>query len=633
MKSPHVFQLGAFAIPIASAFTASYAADAPTTTSSRFNSTALQISTTYDRFIITYRDGSTEHSNVSAVLQHVGAAVSRAGIRGGRGIHSALGVTHQRKLANGSDLVHTSSKLTPTEANALLTQIAADPAVAYVEVDAPMYAVRDIEALTNDQGTELRRAPNDPDYATRQWHFNNPIGGANVDKAWNLADGDGVVVAVIDTGITDHPDIDLRLANAGYDFISDARRSGRATDARVSGGWDTGDWTTDSTYADCRRSGDSGQASSWHGTHVAGTIAELTYNGVGMAGVAHNAKVLPIRVLGHCGGYTSDIADAVVWASGGHVEGVPDNAHPAQVINMSLGGQGSCSANSIMGKAISYAISRGTTVVVAAGNSNADTANFSPANCPGAIAVASNGITGKRAFYSNYGASITLAAPGGGVYQGDGSSGVIAGTQGFVWSAVNKGTTVPGTAGYGGMAGTSQAAPHVAGAVAMVLSATRDAGLPTPTPAQISTLLTSTSRPFPVALDQPIGTGILDAYAAVDKAIRASSPAEQAVPLTNGVLLGKQSGGAGASALYSITLPAGARNLSLRTFAGSGDVSIYVSANHPPAANGLNAQYKSVRPGNNETVMISKPIATTYYLRMVGVSAYADVYVLANYTF
>ena len=192
------------------------------------------------------------------------------------------------------------------------------------------------------------------------------------------------------------------------------------------GGWDLGDWTTDPIYTDastgCKDPSQAGD-SSWHGTHVSGTIAELTNNSVGMAGVANKARVLPVRVLGHCGGYTSDIADAVTWASGGHVDGIPDNTNPVQVISMSLGGGGACSASDVTGQAISGAISRGVSVVVAAGNSNANVANYTPASCPGVIAVAVSGITGKRAFYSNYGSGVTLSAPGGGVYANDASSG------------------------------------------------------------------------------------------------------------------------------------------------------------------------------------------------------------------
>ena len=636
MKSFRPIRLGALAAAMILALPMAQAANAPAPIAPKFNASGMQSNAGYDRFIVTYRDGSNERVSRTAVVQNINAALGRAslgrvGIQGIGG--AAPAVSYQRKLATGADLVRVSRKLNASESAALMAQIAADPAVDHVEPDVMMHAVRDIQAPANaTPASLLNGAPNDPYYAKYQWHFNNATGGADVEKAWSLADGSGVVVAVLDTGITQHPDIDMSLADAGYDFISDAFVSGRATDGRVPGGWDLGDWTTAEPWlSECTDASNPPEDSSWHGTHVSGTVAELTDNGVGMAGIAHSAKVLPVRVLGHCGGYTSDIADGIVWASGGHVDGVPDNRHPAQVINMSLGGRGTCSASDVTGKAIADAISRGTTVVVAAGNSNADVANFSPASCPGVITVGANGITGKRTYYSNYGSAVAIAAPGGGIYQNDAGSGTVANPEGFVWSAINAGATTPGDATYGGMAGTSQASPHVAGVVAMILGATRDAGVATPTPAQIRTLLTATARPFPVSIDKPIGAGIVDAWAAVNQAVGGEVPPENVTVLTNGALLGGQKGGAGATTLYSISVPAGAKNLSLRTLGGSGDVSLFVSTDTPPAADGSGAQYKSVKPGNNEAVVIAAPKAATYYIRVVGVAAYANVSVLGNY--
>ncbi|MFC4762028.1 S8 family serine peptidase [Dyella koreensis] len=630
MKSRPTFCVSAMAIALTLAMPAAHAADAPMLVAPKL-SVATSTQESYSRFIITYRDGSAERGNRSAVLQNVKAAVARADLdhasRSANGATMApLAAIYQRKLGTGADLVHMSRKLDQREANALMQQIAADPAVAHVEPDVMMQAVRDITPSSDVAPQAF--TPNDPYYARYQWHFNNAIGGANVSKAWDLADGDGVTVAVLDTGITNHPDIDLSLADAGYDFISDAFISGRASDDRVAGGWDLGDWTT----ADQCGAGSTESKSSWHGTHVSGTVAELTNNSYGMAGVAHKAKVLPVRVLGHCGGYTSDIADAIVWASGGHVDGVPDNANPAQVINMSLGGSGACAADSVTGTAISGAISRGTTVVVAAGNSNANVASFNPASCPGVIAVASNGITGKRAFYSNYGAGIAISAPGGGVYTNDDpNTGTQANPEGFVWSAINAGSTVPNQPAYGSSAGTSQASPHVAGVVAMILSATQQAGKATPTPAQVRTILASSARPFPGAVDQPIGAGIVDAYGAVNKALGNGSGAEIARLLTRNVILGNQAGGTGATILYAIKVPASATTLNIRTLGGSGDVSLFVKAGSSPSYDGSNADFKSVKPGNNEAVVIAQPRATTYYIRVFGVQAFDKVSVLATY--
>jgi serine protease len=611
---------------------------------------ATQPDQTFDRFIVTYRDGTNERSDRSAVLQNVQTAITRAGLdratisSNGKPV-APLTASYKRKLAVGSDLVHTSRKLSQNEANQLMLQIAADPAVAQVQPDYRRYAVKDFRAPAGAkpqvQAGATAFTPNDPDYAHYQWHFWNTTGGANINNAWELADGSGITVAVLDTGITEHPDLDTSLADDGYDFITDALVSGRNTDDRAPGGWDLGDWTTTQPYlSECTNASNPPEPSSWHGTHVSGTVAELTNNGVGMAGVAYNAKVLPVRVLGHCGGYDSDIADAIVWASGGHVDGVPDNTHPAQVINMSLGGSGKCSASDVSGMAIASALSRGTTVVVAAGNSGADTANFSPASCPGVIAVASNGITGKRAFYSNYGNTVTLSAPGGGIYQNDASSGSQANPDGFVWQAINDGATVPtvadATTSYTGYAGTSQATPHVTGTVAMILSATRAAELPTPTPAQIKTILTSSARAFPVVEDHPIGAGIVDAYAAVKLAVKGDdctdpNGCEQATVLTKGAILPGQNANAGSSTLYSITVPAGATTLNIRTLGGSGDVSLYVKAGSSVANGGSNADYSSSKPGTSQAIVIPQAQGTTYYIRVATQQGYNNLSILADY--
>jgi serine protease len=194
------------------------------------------------------------------VLQSVKAAVSRAELN--RAASSSAGssvaplsVSYARKLAVGSELVRTSRKLDQGETQALMAQLAADPAVANVQPDYRKYAVQDFASpvsLGTNAPTAKAQAftPGDPDYPQYQWHFFNPIGGANINNAWDIADGSGATVAVIDTGITQHPDLDYSLASAniGYDFISDTLVSGRATDDRVAGGWDLGDWDNTQPY-------------------------------------------------------------------------------------------------------------------------------------------------------------------------------------------------------------------------------------------------------------------------------------------------------------------------------------------------------------------------------------------------
>jgi serine protease len=359
----------------------------------------------------------------------------------------------------------------------------------------------------------------------------------------------------------------------------------------------------------------------------------MTNNDVGLAGSAFGAKVLPVRVLGHCGGYTSDIAEAIVWASGGHVEGVPDNANPAQVINMSLGGGGSCLSNDATGMAITDAISRGTTVVVAAGNDQDDTVNYSPSSCPGVVNVASVGITGKRAVYSNYGNLVTLAAPGGGVFANDAGFGEKV-AAGYVWSTLNGSLTTPDENNYiyDGMAGTSQATPHVAGTVALVISALSSAGLPAMSPSQIKSLLTSTARSFPTKPDAPIGPGIVDAYAAVQKAIGGTpggGTPDDGTMLDNGGVLNGIFGASGDTILYKVTVPADTSALVLRTFGGTGDVSLYVKRDQIPTPSDYDRA--AVHAGNNESVTLSHPAAGTYYLLVSGVKAFDGLSVQASY--
>jgi serine protease len=302
---------------------------------------------------------------------------------------------------------------------------------------------------------------------------------------------------VIDTGIRPHADLVGQYVG-GYDFISDATigNDGNGRDADPT---DPGDWTAANECG----AGYPASNSSWHGTHVSGTIAAATNNGLGVAGVAYGAKVVPVRVLGKCGGYTSDIADAIIWASGGTVTGVPANANVAKVINMSLGGGGACGTTTQ--NAINSARSRGTVVVVAAGNENQNASNSNPANCAGVVTVAATNRNGARAPYSNYGTVVDVAAPGGDA-------------NGYILSTLNAGTSTPGADNYAGYQGTSMATPHVAGVAALMLA--RNSAL---TPDDIESKLKSTARAFPGTCSQ-CGTGIVDAGAAVAAATTPVGP-------------------------------------------------------------------------------------------------------------
>lgn len=417
------------------------------------------------RFIVRYRDGSATRNAraFDAELARVGAELGRE-------------VRHVRELATGADLVEISGRpVSGRAAVAVMEAFAKNPDVEYIEPDARM--------------TLLQFTPNDTRY-NEQWHYQNVTAGMRLPNAWSIATGSGVTVAVLDTGRTPHPDLDGNTV-AGYDFVSNATNA-RDGDGRDSNPNDEGDWITTNQCGS-----NSAQNSSWHGTHVAGTIAAVTNNGTGVAGVAFGARIQHVRVLAACGGSLSDIADAIIWASGGSVSGIPNNATPARVINMSLGGSGSC--GSTYQAAIDAAVSRGTVVVVAAGNSNVDAVNARPANCNNVITVAASDRNGNRAYYSNYGSLVDVTAPGGDI-RNAASNGVL--------STLNSGITTQGSPSYAFYQGTSMAAPHVAGLVAMMLS--RNGSL---TPAQVETLLKNNARPLPGTCSGGCGAGLVDATA------------------------------------------------------------------------------------------------------------------------
>jgi len=387
-----------------------------------------------------------------------------------------------RTTALGSRVLKSDRRLSLVEAEQLSADLmAADPNIEYAEPDRIMRA-----AFT----------PNDSRY-NEQWHYFESTAGINAPLAWDRASGSGVVVAVVDTGYRPHADLSGAIL-PGYDFISDVFTAndgdGRDSDAR-----DPGDWEDP---ADCGPHDPFNlNPSTWHGTHVIGTIVARTNNARGVAGVAFNARVVPVRVLGKCGGFTSDIADGILWAAGGAVPGVPANANPAKVINISLGSGGGC--GSTMQNAVGSARALGAVVIAAAGNNNIDAFDYSPADCSGVVAVAAVGRNGGKASTSNFGSVVKLAAPGGEKTNP---------TSSWILSTFNTGTTTPGSDSYGFYSGTSMAAPHVSGVAALMLSLK-----PTLQPDEIMYLLQSTSRHFPSTCSQ-CGAGIVNARAAVDAA-------------------------------------------------------------------------------------------------------------------
>jgi serine protease len=369
--------------------------------------------------------------------------------------------------------------------------------------------------------------PTDPGYLPNQWHYFAPagtnLGGANLPDAWDVTKGSAsITVAVIDTGYRQHADLGTVLP--GYDFLTDITRANDG-DGRDNDAQDPGDWVAANECG----AGTPARNSSWHGTYVAGIIAALMNNGIGGTGVAPGVRILPVRVLGKCGGPTSDIADGMRWAAGLAVPGVSVNPNPAHVLNMSLGAPGACSAT-FQGAATDV-VNAGKVIVAATGNSG--TINVGqPANCVGVFAVTAHTIDGGNASYADVGTQTTISAPGGDALAG-------------IFSLFNTGTTIPVADAYAIGSGTSMAAPHVAGVVALMLSVKSSL-----TPAQVKSYLQSSARPHPAGTYCTTsgiglcGSGLLDAadalYAipAAPPTVVLTTPSQVVAPNTTVSLVG-----------------------------------------------------------------------------------------------
>ncbi|MEQ4567152.1 S8 family serine peptidase [Paenarthrobacter sp. CAP02] len=406
----------------------------------------------------------------------------------------AVGISLEsvRTTASGEEVVKTNRKLGADEAGELVAALASNPNVEYAEPDVMMrpFAV----------------APNDSYYDV-QW----PHRAMGVLEAWDITRGANSVVAVVDTGIVSHSDLDANIL-PGYDMISSAEnaRDGNGRDPYPQ---DKGDARAEGQCGE----GVPAEVSSWHGTHVAGIVAAVAGNNEGVAGVAPKSKVVPVRALGICGGYSSDIADALVWGAGGAVAGVPANANPAKVVNLSLGGRAACSTT--YQKAIDTARGLGAVVVVAAGNEGIDASQISPANCRGVITVGASTTSEGKAYYSNFGPTIDISAPG-----GDMRNAPVEG----VLSTGNTGLDGPAKQGYYLMQGTSMAAPHVAATAALMFSAR-----PSLKPDELEERLKATAKPMYQCLTD-CGAGLLDAAAATLDVSLADAPITPSTPQIGG---------------------------------------------------------------------------------------------------
>ena len=312
---------------------------------------------------------------------------------------------------------------------------------------------KDTEYIEANYLYRATAVPDDPQY-NKQWNFR----AINVEQAWDETKGAGVTVAVIDSGVSKEQVPDLKLTNfvKGYDFVNNK---------------------------------DDASDDHGHGTHVAGTIAQSTNNGYGVAGIAYEASIMPLKVLAASGGGTvADIAEAIKFAA--------DNG--ADVINMSLGGGG---ASNMLEEAIKYAHNKGIVIVAAAGNEGRNAASY-PARYPDVISVSATDATGDKADYSNFGAGVDISAPGGSA---------ASETSKIIQNTINPET---GKSEFIGLHGTSMAAPHVAGVAALI----KATGVEDPN--EVFAILKQSSRKIEEDHLNHFGSGHLDAGAAVQLALK-----------------------------------------------------------------------------------------------------------------
>jgi serine protease len=447
-----------------------------------------------------------------------------------RPLHAAslgarLGVTLADRWVLGERMQSLSAR--GIDAAELARRIAALPDV---EFAVPVRRKYPLAALPNDPYLGSGQTTITP--AVGQWYLRAPgstfVSAIDAVGAWNTTRGSALItVAVLDTGVRfDHPDLIGKLY-AGYDFIS---RSSTANDGDVrdDDASDPGDATTESDTCGAG-------SSSWHGTQTAGIVGAQTDNGVGMAAIGRDVMVLPVRVLGKCGGYDDDIIAGMRWAAG--ISSSPSvNVHPAKVINMSLGSTGTC--DSAYGSAFNEITAAGVSIVVAAGNETGHAVG-TPANCPGAVAVGGLRHIGTKVGFSDVGPEITISAPGGNCVNEAGACLYP------ILTTTNSGASAPAANTYSNSSdfsvGTSFSAPMVAGAIALMLSVD-----PTLAPATIKAKLQSTARTFPTTGADPgvpqchapdgsdqiecycttstCGAGMLDVRAAVLSVVPGAAP-------------------------------------------------------------------------------------------------------------
>jgi serine protease len=463
-----------------------------------------------------------------------------------------------RSIQSGLRVIEVGTLAAPGSVGAALAALRADPDVQYAVLD---------------QRRHAHALPDDPLFPGQsgQWYLQNDgstPSAVDAVSAWDVVTGStGVVIAVLDTGVRyDHPDLMLAYSGGrllpGYDFVSNTRvaNDGNGRDGDAS---DPGDGVTSADVGNLPFSGCQESDSSWHGTRVSGIIGARSNNSLGVAGLTWSGWILPVRVLGKCGGADSDIVSAMLWAGGLPVSGAPASPYPARIINLSLGGGTSCPQS--YQDAIGQLRARGVLVVASVGNEGSLVE--APANCPGVAGIAAIRHVGTKVGFSNLGPGVALAAPGGNcVNIGVGQPCLYS-----IATTTNFGTRAPATNGYTDQGnfnvGTSFSAPIVSGIAGLMLAVNGRLS----TSQLIARLQEGATRPFPVSSDstvpvchvpvdasdlqtlecvcttQTCGAGMANANGAVQAALRpvaaVAVPANVA-PGQNVVLSGSGSGAA-----------------------------------------------------------------------------------------
>ena len=502
-----------------------------------------------DNFARTQIAAATTRDQANA--EQRAAALARVGLLAAR---NAVSLQYSHSIAPDTHVVQLPAPLGGDLLAIALASLRADSEVSYVEPNRRKRA----HAVPNDP--LFPPSTGGPGIAgqTGQWYLDTIVpttvgsttAATNVVGAWGTTTGStGLVIAVVDTGIlAGHPDLAGRLL-PGYDFIGDD--NGRGANSPAAGpfltandgnGWDAdpsdpGDWVTTAevnltngtfyhcTSPDPTTGAYTGENSSWHGTRVAGMLGAATNNGIGIAGITWSGKILPVRALGKCGGFDSDIVAGMRWAGGLSVPGAPANPNPAQVINLSLGGVGTCSAT--YRSAIADLTAAGVTIVASAGNEGGPIDE--PANCPGVIGVTAVRHIGTKVAFANVSGSIdgasgsvTIAAPGGNCVNSGASEPCLFSLD----TLTNSGTQAPVLTSSGYIytdqfnfnIGTSFSSPIVAGIAGLMVAVN-----PALTPALLTQRLKAGARAFPNIATDSTGAALPMCKLAVSTATTADT--------------------------------------------------------------------------------------------------------------